>query len=113
MTRSEYDSSAIRPLRPPDVDGCQGRWRSKWLLDVSRDVSVAACDAALSDGFPPETRMRRTPSGRIELALITEFHPMLPDSFASVDQALRRVDTEFGLIAINDSPKHFWRTFRG
>ena len=114
MGSSGYDSEMIDWLRPPDVEGEQGRWASRWLLDLSnvpRHFPPYQPPADLSSELI-SLELITLPGQRVVLELRSTNHPRDPEGYLLINSVLRWVDTEFGLIAINDAERDRWRTFR-
>jgi hypothetical protein len=48
----------------------------------------------------------------VRLDLLSETHPLDPESYPLIDRILLGVDDVLGILSTNGSPKEWWRMFR-
>lgn len=109
---AHYSADDIDWLRPPEVEGEQGDWTSRWLLQVAQ--SPGRSDE-LAEGIHPDVKgVELTSLGgdqyRLEVRSTT--HPLEPEGYLAVDAVLTSIHDRLTIVRINDSARSKWRSFR-
>lgn len=115
MEPPSYDASAIKRIRPPEVEGESGHWHAVWQLATARPVTPAElreAEATVSAIPGIEVRLILTADSRVRLETITELHPLEVEAWPLIDATLLALDHRLGLAEINDCPRGWWRPFR-
>jgi hypothetical protein len=115
MEPPSYDASAIRRIRPPEVEGENAQWRSQWQLTTSRRVTDADLRIAEADASAPpaiDVRLTLIADRKVRLETMTRVHPLEVEAWPVIDSMLLTLDRHLGLAEINDCPRDWWRPFR-
>jgi hypothetical protein len=111
-----YDASSIHRLRPPEVEGEEGAWVSRWLLRLASDPgesSLREVETRLQVAEGVGVRLLGLEPDLVRLELVTHDHPLDVESYLLIDRVLLEIDESLGGITfINESPRDWWRTFR-
>jgi hypothetical protein len=109
---ADYSADDVDWLRPPEVEGQNEDWRSRWLLSTFRSPGAGLTT-------PPELHadllsgeLLDVGGSEVRLDLQTRSHPLDPEGYPVVDEVLRWLDARLGLVEINGSHRDKWRTFR-
>lgn len=117
MEPPDYDPRLIRRLRPPEVEGTDGEWTSRWVLRLRSvpgqgELSDVAAKLSAEEG-EGGVQLVALHGDLVRLVLGSRVHPLDPEAYPHVDRVLRAIDRSLGGIAeINGSPRDWWRTFR-
>jgi hypothetical protein len=115
MEPPNYDASAIKRTRPPEVEGEIGQWHAVWQLTSARPVSQAElhrAEAEVSEASGIGVRLTLIADSRVRLETMTEVHPLAVEAWPVIDSVLVALDRRLGLAKINDCPRAWWRPFR-
>jgi hypothetical protein len=115
MEPPSYDVSAIKRVRPPEVEGESGHWHAVWQLATARAVTQAelrGAEAAVSAIPGIEVRFILIADSRVRLETMSEVHPLEVEAWPVIDAMLLSLDHRLALAEINDCPREWWRPFR-
>lgn len=110
-----YDTSLIRPIRPPRLERVGDAWRSSWRITTRATVLPEALpDVATEVGVAVgvEVALATDDDDALALVMTTVWHPLDVEAWPVVDRILVELDDRWGLIEINGSPRDWWRPFR-
>lgn len=113
----DYDDTSIRRLRPPEVEGSVGDWKSRWLVRLGEgpDADSLRAEASRLGGVHEVLGLSLTllDDAEVRLDIRSTSHPLDPEAYPWVDLVLKAIDASLGgIVEINGSPRDFWRTFR-
>ena len=113
----DYDDTSIRRLRPPEVEGSVGDWKSRWLVRLQEgpDADSLRAEASRLEGVHEVMDLSLTllDDAEVRLDVRSTSHPLDPEAYPWVDLVLKAIDASHGgIIEINGSPREVWRTFR-
>ena len=77
MEPPNYDASAIKRIRPPEVGGENGQWHALWQLRTARPVTRAElrrAEAEISAASGIEARLTLIADSTVRLETIAELH---------------------------------------
>jgi hypothetical protein len=115
MGPPRYGTTAIKPVRPPQVEGELGRWRAWWQLTLARPLSprrLQAAEGEVSASTGIEIHLALLSGCRVRLETTTAVHPLDVEAWPTVDSILLALDRLLSLVEINDCPRGWWRPFR-
>ena len=115
IQQPEYGPDLIRPVRPPEVEGEEGKWRSRWQLRVRDRVAPEDLDRAeqsVREASGVSVHLAVIEGGEVRLEMTTGAHPLDVEGWPTVDRVLLAVDEEIGLLEVNHCPRDWWRPFR-
>ncbi len=110
-----YDSSLIKPIRPPEVEGEEGHWHASWQLRLAGPVSpedLRRVQDEVAEANGIELHLETISESRVRMEMITAVHPLDVEAWPLVDSTLLALDRLLGLAEINDCPRNWWRPFR-
>lgn len=113
----DFDDTLIRRLRPPEVEGSVGDWKSRWLVRLREGPDAdslrdEACRLASVEDVM-DLCLTSLDNAEVRLDVRSTSHPLDPEAYPWVDIVLKAIDASLGgIVEINGSPRDFWRTFR-